>query len=188
MNSLKIQRLLFIVLVLFPLFSKAQPSAQSFSHSLGVSHHSYINVKMIGLMYSPRYNFLPLGRERTFSVGTHLSVGYAWDTEIPGASSFAYDVPLLLEFNFGHGSEPNTRKKVGGFIGAGYGINGIHASEKFGKIYKAEGLTFGGGIRFKIQNKYPLGIRLSYLINNKHHQYTILGLGVFYTFDELKFY
>ena len=189
-KTMKLLRPLIIFGILFFAISdicKSQSATPSFSHSIGVSRYKYSSVYLFGATYSPRYNFLPLGRERTFSIGTHMTLGYAWHVRVPDAKSFAYDLPLLLEYNFGQGSEPNTRKKLGGYIGVGYGIFGVNDRTNFGTLERAEGFNLSGGVRVKINNQIPIGIRFSYMINHKNEHF-MLGLGLYYTFGELKFY
>ncbi|OFY64196.1 MAG: hypothetical protein A3H98_12530 [Bacteroidetes bacterium RIFCSPLOWO2_02_FULL_36_8] len=155
----------------------------SFSHSGGASFYGSSLASAPGLMYSPRINFLELRDELTISAGTHLGLGVVYSRD-EGASSFAFDLPLVAEINFGHGANPDTRSSFGGFGGFGFGISKIGSAGAFGADYNdAAGIVLNGGIR-AIINKNPLGLRLSYLINTKEGFENVISLGIFFTFGD----
>ena len=174
---------LFLIGVTFFVTMQLSFGQLSFSHSLGGSFYLSSLASAPGIMYSPRVNFLQLNDELTVSAGTHLGLGIVYNSR-EGASSFALDLPLVAEINFGHASNPETSSSFGGFIGFGFGISKIGSQGAFGADYNsASGLIFNGGIRAIIKER-PLGLRLSYLINTKDDFSNVFSLGMFYTFGD----
>lgn len=155
----------------------------SFSHSAGGSYYYSSLASAPGIMYSPRLNVVELDDEITVSVGTHLGLGIVYNSQ-DGASSFALDLPLVAEINFGHAANPETRSSFGGFAGLGFGISKIGSASTFGDDYNnAAGLLLNGGIRTIIK-EMPVGLRVSYLLNTKKDFENVLSVGLFYTFGD----
>ncbi|HCS19208.1 MAG TPA: hypothetical protein DIW47_01360 [Bacteroidetes bacterium] len=174
---------LFLLAIISFLSLQNSYAQLSFSHSFGASIYVSSLAAAPGLMYSPRLNFLELSDETSLSVGTHLGLGFSYNSQ-DGAGSFALDVPLVAEINFGHGALPDTESNFGGFLGLGYGISRIGSDATFGADYnEAAGPVFNGGIRTYIWDR-PLGLRASYLINTKEGYANVFSLGLFYTLGE----
>ena len=151
-----------------------------FSHALGGSYYIGGGAGAPGITYSPRYNFLEIKKELTMSIGTHIGLGFSFNSQ-DGASSFALDLPIMLEINFGHASDAHTRTSFGGFGGIGFGISKIGSSGTFGADYNnAAGLVFNAGIRAIIKER-PVGLRISYMVNTKIDAEDVIGIGIFYT-------
>lgn len=163
------------------LFAPAKTSAQvSFSHSLGASYYAGGGVACPAIMYSPRANVLNLSDESTVSVGTHLGLGFSFNSQSGGA--FALDFPLVAELNLGHAASEDSEADFGAFFGAGYGISKIGYDDGFGGGYNnAAGFVINGGLRAYV-NSRSMGIRISYLKNRKEDAGNVLGLGFFYNF------
>lgn len=163
-------------------FSLAQTS---FSHSLGAGFYVSPSASAYApaIVYSPRLNFLELADEATISVGTHLGLGLLYNSR-EGASSYALDLPVVVEFNLGHGAHPDTRSSFGGYAGFGFGISKIGSSGAFGADYNdAAGVVLNGGLRALIQER-PLDLRVSYLLNVKEGFGNVIGLGISYSFGD----
>lgn len=151
-----------------------------FSHALGASYYMGGDAGAPGITYSARYNFFEIKKELTLSIGTHLGLGLSFSSQ-DGASSFALDLPIMMEINFGHAADAHTRTSFGGFGGIGFGISKIGSSGTFGSDYNnAAGLVFNGGIRAIISNR-PVGLRISYMVNTKLDAKDVIGIGIFYT-------
>jgi len=162
---------------------KISISQISFSHSLGASYYAGGQVGAPGIMYSPRINFLELNKELTLSAGTHLGLGLSMNSR-EGASSFAFDLPIMAEINYGHGAKPKTRSSFGAFGGVGFGISKIGSSGAFSADYNsAVGPVINAGIRCLIKER-PLGLRASYLLNTKKEFSDVFSVGLFYTFGD----
>lgn len=168
------------MLIVF-LFTTAFSFGQmSFSHSFGGAYYISSLASAPGLTYSPRINFLELSQELTISAGTHLGLGMVYSSG-EGASSFAFDLPLVAEINFGHAASPKTSSSFGGFAGLGFGISKIGSAGTFGADYNdASGLIINGGVRAIIKEK-PLGLRVAYLLNLKEGFENVLTIGIFYS-------
>ena len=185
--------LLAAIALVFMALPKVSLGQASFSHSLGAAYYvststviteNYESTSTIGspaILYSPRINMVELGREMTVSVGTHLGLGFMLDTN-SGSASFAMDLPVVAEINFGHGAHADTRSSVGGYAGVGYGINRLGGGSNFDGVStnKASGPVLNGGVRALI-NGVPVGFRLSYLLNMEEGG-NVAGIGAFYTF------
>ncbi len=155
----------------------------SFSHSLGGAFYGGEYASSPGIMYSPRLNLIELDRELTISLGTHIGFGFS-SYSYEGAPTYAFDLPIMAEINFGHGANPDTRSDYGGFAGVGFGISSIKSSGAFSNEYESGmGIVFNGGVRALIKD-YPVGVRVSYMLNLKKDFGNIYSLGIFYTFGD----
>lgn len=156
-----------------------------FSHSLGASYYSSNKTSSAGIMYSPRVNLLNLNHKMTLSAGTHLGLGFALGFDGTNTSTmFNYDLPLVAEVNFGHGANRESSARFGGFVGGGYGFNRMRSAPESPSGYQeSQGFLINGGLRFKLKNT-SLGVRASYLLNNKSGGQNIASLGVFYNFGK----
>ena len=183
MNNMKTFHKLALAAGFFCIYLQVSFGQMSFSHALGVAYYSSSNATAPGVTYAPRLNFLELGDELTVSVGTHLGLGIAGSSR-EGASSFALDLPLVAEVNFGHAANPDANSSFGGFAGLGFGISKIGSAGAFGADYNdAAGPVFNGGVRMLIKER-SLGVRISYLLNTKDGFSDVLGLNLFYTFGD----
>ncbi|UYQ93426.1 hypothetical protein MKQ68_25425 [Chitinophaga horti] len=189
------QYCLFLFLLLaFTAPATAQDDVPSFSHGLGVGFYFGRPTTAIGLTYSPRLNLLQLGKEATFSVGTHAALlgstlsassdDVSEETSSADFSSYCVDIPLLLEFNFGAAALPDgSDHRFGFFLGAGYGFH--NSGAKDGRDMHTNGPVVSGGLRFsagsgeaafELRGKYMFD-KLSFFGNEG-----IAGLGVSYLF------
>jgi len=174
-----VKNVLIGMLLLFAQFSHGQIS---FSHAIGGSYYFASLTEAPGIMYSPRINLFELSDELTISVGTHLGLGLVSANSREGARSFAFDLPIVAEVNFGHGANRDTKSLIGGFAGLGYGISKIGSAGTFGADSNdARGLILNGGVRVIIQER-SIGLRLSYLLNTKEGYENVTGVGLFWTF------
>lgn len=160
----------------------------SFNHSIGAAYYLSDGAEAPAILYSPRLNVVELGRELTISVGTHLGLGFQKSASSDGSSSgsFAIDIPLMAEMNFGHAANPDTRSGFGGFIGAGVGYNQMSREDEFsGSIEKSSttGLVFNAGIRTIISDN-PCGLRLSFMKGLKESDSYVVGAAIFYTLGD----
>ncbi len=181
MKTLKLSMILAVGVLFVSMSGNAQPG---FRHSLGVTYYSYFNASSFGLMYSPRIQLFQTGKESNISLGSHLSGGLAWHS-FEGGMNYYFDVPLMLEYHFGHGSEPSTRSKTGGFFGVGGGYNTIGDGNVWNvDKYQATGIVVNAGLRRNILGR-PMGARISYMYNFNEADYRIIGFGLFFFFGEL---
>ncbi len=163
------------------LFTQIVFSQVTFSHAAGASFYVGGQASAPGIMYSPRVNILEISDALSFSLGTHLGLGLTFNSQ-EGASSFALDIPLVAELNFGSKATPENEESFGGFVGAGYGISKIGSAGAFGADSNdASGPVFNAGIRTVIAN-IPVGLRASFLLNLKSGYKSVFGIGAFYTF------
>lgn len=174
---------LFLFIVVISISTKNTFAQISFSHTAGAAAYIADVAVLPAVVYSPRANLLQLGSEATVSLGTHLGFGFNYNTA--GTDNyFGYELPLLAEINLGCGSSPDSDVGFGGFLGLGYGVNKMGASNSIGSVHnEASGIYVNGGIR-AIINDQPLGLRVSYLMNNKVGFSDVIGLSFFYMLGE----
>jgi len=77
-----------------------------------------------GIVYFPRLNFYE-HKNSSFSIGFPLT--FAW-SDLKVVHFAAIDIPAEVDYNFGAGSAKENKKKLGFFIGGGYGyhMNYVH--------------------------------------------------------------
>ena len=118
-------------------------------------------------------------------MGSHLGAGFAWHGLYPN-KTYYIQAPVVFEYNFGQGSEPNTRAEIGGFVGLGYGFNFNGSEKAWGTdTYNVNGIVATFGLRRVIKN-IPLGFRMQYLFDLKNSDYGIWGIGFYYFFGDFK--
>lgn len=119
--------------------------------------------------YFPRYNFLETSNS-SFSIGAPLSagIGIASNSRRDDVGiSFAYDLPLALDYNFGCKANSETQSTFGGFVGAGFSYFNVGVSQSRESDFS--GVSYGPiarmGIRFRSHkdNWDNKGIMVSFL-------------------------
>lgn len=115
---------------------------------------SQIYITQLYGTYFPRYNFVEMSKS-SLSIGLPLSIGVALANVDNGEDFgvvFAYDLPIVLDFNFGFKAiaEDTDGKRLGGYIGAGFGYNKISISKTSNSNFTgvSYGPLFRTGIRF----------------------------------------
>lgn len=173
---------LILALALMSITTQFSYAQVSFSHTLGAAAYSSSNALVPAVVYSPRVNFLQLASEATVSAGTHLGFGFNYSSDQTG-NYFAYELPLVAELNLGAGSSPDSDVGFGGFLGLGYGINKIGSPGDGAAYNNASGIYVNAGLR-AIINDQPMGLRVSYLMNNKVGFSDVVGISFFYMLGE----
>lgn len=109
------------------------------------------------LCYFPRYNFIE-NENSSVSIGAPVSIGVGFATSTYGDDaglSFAYNLPLVVDYNFGCKSTQENESNFGGYIGAGFGYN--HFSVSGSQYSNFSGSAYGpigrAGIRFGSQKE-----------------------------------
>ena len=182
-NRIEIKKLALIV-TLFMFGLQGLMAQVSFSHAAGgkvfIGSGEGFEYSSFGILYSPRLNFVEIGDSSTLSLGTHLGLGFqgSYNSRDGGeSSSFVFDVPVVVEFNFGQASNNDNDDGFGFYAGAGYGI---HKSSDFGESFS--GPVASAGLRFAIADR-PLDVNLSYQMGTGDFKdFAILGIGAQYCF------
>lgn len=159
----------FLLIVSVSLFSNvfAQDKNESanadsrFMHSVGATismlfwkdkfSNSY-SLAQTSFCYFPRINLMQ-GDNNSFSIGAPVGIGVGIASNTFGDDvglMFSYDLPVVLDYNFGAKSTRSADKKFGGYIGAGFGYYHVSISESAFSDF--EGSTYGpmgrAGVRF----------------------------------------
>ncbi len=185
--SIKFRNVLFLLFVcIFFTFHRAN-SQVSTNLSVGLGYYSDpVYVSTPGILLSPRVNLLVLDKNVTISIGTHTGLYYDTSGEKFG-DGILYDFPVLIEFNAGYGARKvdYCKSNIGMFIGFGPAFNNMGKFAPFGHYNNnyegASGLTFSGGLKFKMFN-VPIGIRSSYMLNIKTNAGNIFNIAATYSF------
>jgi hypothetical protein len=182
--KLKLKKTLLIVAIVFGFGISANAQVE-YMHSAGISYTGFVDSEsstfmgMPMLTYNPRLNFV-LNDAMTISATTYASLGFSGsvNSQSGGAFSLGFDLPILAQLNFGHHSSKDNDDRIGGHVGAGYGLGFLTASATGSAVY--HGPVLNGGIKFGIGEKVSLGFRLKYQysLSNVH----IFGLGALYNF------
>ncbi|NLR79563.1 hypothetical protein [Chitinophaga eiseniae] len=193
--------------------------SQNLMHAVGLSgfiDHTprFGSIFSIAITYSPRFNLME-HKHTSLSVGIPLSIGgsggrggrqtdsyyvgddiyyYDYDTGEPEVKSrFMIDVPVILNFNVGALSSPDNPRRVGFFVGGGFGyhygpvnvkqvIRNYHYTDS--TYQDSFGPVANAGIRIRIGDKAD-GIELkgSYMKSVSKRQPDIYGITLLYNFD-----
>lgn len=119
-----------------------------------------------GFIVFPRYTFKE-HNNTSFSIGIPFSIGLGESEFSSSNKPLAFDIPLVIDYNFGKGATQDNDSKKGGFVGAGfnYTLAKITATsyttppwdESDFNYLNSYGMLLHGGIRFRF-----FQIRLSY--------------------------
>ena len=140
------------------------------------------------LTYFPRYNFIE-NENSSISVGAPIGVGLAVVSNTSGDDagiSFAYDLPVVVDYNMGCKSTKENDKHFGGYVGAGFGYYKISISNSEYSNYN--GATYGpmvrGGVRFKLPkwDSEVVTIGMYYKQGIESDKLTTIGFNVLYDF------
>ena len=128
-----------------------------------------------GITYFPRYSF------GAISVGVPLTIGmsgsYNSREGASSGSSFTYQLPLVVDYNFGLGSDPESDKDNFGFYGGlGYGLfsTSYVGTYSYGTL-KANGPMARAGVRFLIKEKV-ISVGASYLRSVDDNKANVIGI------------
>jgi hypothetical protein len=157
----------FLVIALC--FALNNLSAQSLMHSFGANisvitgttgnqyNSSNYTMSQTMLSYFPRYNFVE-NDNSSISLGAPLGIGFgiasnSYDEDY--GLSFAYDLPLVLDYNIGCKSTPDNEGTFGGYFGAGFGYSSVAVSKSASSDFKGKsiGPIFRGGVRIGSNNE-----------------------------------
>ena len=156
------QKSLLVLFILFANYCTAQKIMHSYGGTIqnligdqtvrGTTSQVYIT-QLYGT-YFPRYNFIE-NTKTSLSIGLPLSIGVALADVSDGEDfgvAFGFDIPVVLDFNFGFkaSSEETDGKKLGGYVGVGFGYNKIVISKTTNSDFTgvSYGPMFRTGIRF----------------------------------------
>jgi hypothetical protein len=162
-NKKSMKKFVFILLIILNVkYSHGQKIMHSYGATVenlvgnvtnrGTTSQAYIT-QLYGT-YFPRYNFI--GNAKTsLSIGLPLSIGVALADVNEGQDfgvAFGFDLPIVLDFNFGFKAttDDTDGKKLGGYAGAGFGYNKIAISKTSNSDFTgvSYGPLFRAGIRF----------------------------------------
>lgn len=186
-NSIKHLLVAFMAIV-----AASQINAQvTFNHALGGGIYLNKYGAAPAVVYTPRLNFLELGgrgSESTLSVGVPIALGFAFsgNSREGGSGSFAADLPVFVDVNFGHAANPDADSRFGGFAGIGFAYNIMGGADDYGSfVTKSMGPAANAGIRFVIRER-SVGLRASYMFNVKSSGYgaSVIGLNLLYNFGQ----
>jgi len=163
-------RSIFFLLFIF-LFQK-QLQAQKLMHSFGgtisilygkikteplpfgfpTNDGSNFTLAQTNFTYFPRYNFVE-NENSSVSIGIPLGIGVGIVSNTrddDNGIAFAYDLPIVLDYNLGCKATSETDKNFGGYLGLGFGYYKVNISQS--QYSDFTGSTFGplarAGIRF----------------------------------------
>jgi hypothetical protein len=156
-----------------------------FSHSAGaslflVSSETGDNSTCYGVTYFPKYSFGGL------SVGVPLTVGFSGSVNSrSGASdgaSFTYQLPIVVDYNFGLGASEDSEGGIGGYVGVGYSAFSTSYVSTFSSgTLKANGPMGRAGVRFGI-GEHILSIGGSFLKGGGTEKANVIGISALYSF------
>lgn len=150
---------LLAVIAVFSANLRAQSIMQSFGATIsGLSgkintqySSSGFSMTQTNLTYFPRYNFIE-NDNSSVSIGAPVGIGIGLATNTFGSDvgvAFAYDLPLVLDYNIGCKSTMENENTFGGYFGVGFGYYKVNISGSSYSDFK--GTSYGpmlrGGVR-----------------------------------------
>lgn len=153
-----------------------QMSTPRLMHGMGATisvllsppHSSNFTLSQENFTYFPRYN-LTEGENSSLSVGVPVGIGVGIARNTYGNDAgivFAYELPVVIDFNFGCKSTRKTESTFGGYVGAGFGY--YHVSISQSAYSDFSGATYG-----------PMG-RLGFRFGKEGWDNKAFTVGLFY--------
>lgn len=201
-----------LLLLALATFGITHAFSQSFMHGAGVGIYvdkvENMDVRAsFAFTYSPRFNFVETA-SMSVSVGIPISVGisgnynFSYNSRYYGGYSddetntlrFMFNAPVMINLNLGAGSTKDNRKRIGYFVGAGFGY---HYSESADAEYydennnlvssHMEGSTTGpaanAGMRIRVgRGGKAVEAKLSYFKGISGSKLSLYGLGAAFNF------
>ena len=185
-----------VIACLIATTSNAQSLMQGFGSTISVlfgkierPFSSYtLTLQQTNFTYFPRYNFVE-NDNSSVSIGLPVSVGlgiasnrFADDAGL----YFSYDLPAVVDYNFGCKSTMDNEETFGGYFGAGFGYNKISISKSQESDFN--GASYGpllrGGVRISSTSESWAGraltIGLFYKKGMEKDKLTTIGFNVMY--------
>ncbi|MFT3945958.1 MAG: hypothetical protein QM763_03200 [Agriterribacter sp.] len=189
-----------IIPVITLIFISQVVKSQSFMHSAGATisildgkstdgNNNAVSLFQTSASYFPRYNFVEYDNT-SVSVGMPLGVGIGIANSIYNdyGLAFAYDIPLVLDYNFGYKSTMENDSRVGGYLGAGFGYYGITVSKSSYSDFSARsyGPMVRAGFRFTTprdrENGHGVTVGLFYKKGLEKEKFNTYGCNVYFDF------
>jgi hypothetical protein len=168
--------------------------SQTFMQGLGVnlvmqSLPGYSVKPVVGIIYSPKFNFFEKDHS-SLSVGLPVSLAYAgnYNTQagIENNTTFGWmlDAPLMINYNYGAGSNKKDTGKFGFFVGIGYGYHSNPFTDNSGDdvayVESGFGPVFNTGVRISKDRHHTFELRFSYMKAMDVSKSDIFGIGAIF--------
>lgn len=166
--------------------------SQTFMQGLGVNIvmqtlPGYTENPVVGILYSPKINFLEKDHS-SLSMGLPLSFAYAgiYDTQAGIDNNKTIecmlDLPLMINYNYGAGSNKKTKDRFGFFAGIGYAYHTNpftidNNSDDVAYTESGFGPVFNTGLRVAKDPHHNFEIRFSYMKATDASKSDIFGIG-----------
>jgi hypothetical protein len=184
-----------IFLSAFLILSVSICFSQRFINGVGVCAFStggigYPSFATFGFTYSPRVNVYE-NDNSSVSIGIPLSltVGYTPDGDSYSSVRAAFNIPLVVNYNFGCGSTRHNESRVGFFAGGGFGYHSAayESVDTYGDDGTVEIESYGPvgniGVRFGIGRRSKnIEIKASYMKGLDVTKSDIGGLAAIFNF------
>ncbi|MBL7736904.1 MAG: hypothetical protein JNL51_15710 [Chitinophagaceae bacterium] len=176
-------------------------TAQNLMHSFGATiaittgkisngySRSNFSLSQNYLSYFPRYNFVE-NENSSISIGAPigLGVGIAQNSYMGEdiGFAFAYDLPLVIDYNIGCKSTYDNEQTFGGYLGAGFGYNYVSISGSQYSDFKGSsyGPIFRGGVRIGSNKEswagHSITIGVFYKKDLQKNPFNSFGFNVYY--------
>ncbi len=123
--------------------------SQQFKHSVGagVSFYKFGNGQepTFQLSYNPSLSLTRSWSDFSISLASQISGGYHISSSVDDSAFIYADLPLLVEFNFGHNASKDFYSDLGWFFGGGYTYHLVKENWNFGPVATigVRGFLFG---------------------------------------------
>jgi hypothetical protein len=192
----------FFVATIIMLAIRQNSFSQEFMHSVGATisvlsgtltspeETSSFSMMQTNFTYFPRYNFIK-NDNSSFSIGAPVGVGIGIASNTYGDDAgvaFAFDVPVVVDYNLGFKATSESSNYFGGYFGAGFGY--YHVSITGSQYSNFDGSTYGpmvrGGVRIGSANEswgdHGLTIGVFYKKGLEKDKLHTFGFNVLYDF------
>ena len=154
----------------------------------GQGSTSSFTLAQTNFCYFPRYNFVEKDNS-SISVGIPLGIGIGISSNTMGDDkgvSFAYDLPVVLDYNIGAKSTSENESTFGGYFGVGFGYYKVSISSS--QYSNFTGASYGpmarAGVRISSEseswNGHGITIGLFYKKGMEKAKFNTFGFNVLY--------
>lgn len=149
---------------------------------------STLDLMQTSLSYFPRYNVIQ-GGNMSLSVGAPVALGAGITSNTQEDDTglyFAYELPVVVDFNLGCNSSTESDSHFGGYVGTGFSYYRINISKSTYSNFNGEsyGPVVRAGIRFGNWGSATSGVTigLSYKFGMEARKFRTYGIQVYYDF------
>ncbi len=177
------KKLFLIILTSLSLNNVNAQEKENYIHYTGVGSVITADYKGVGGVgvYNSRYVLKAMSPTSSIGLTTYFGMLFQSNSDSRTGTSetyFAFDIPVLIQYDFGRHATYEANNRFGCFVGAGLGISGYPYEGDEETIFQTNvGPMASGGFRVKALNR-SYQIRGSYMLSLSNNKPNVYGISI----------